>query len=203
MRIHMSSYDNILYPADGSDGADAVLDTVHDIADTHGATVHVLHVVDTSHPAFGIGDDPNKESSPGMVGDPQGAETPMGGDRDPPKAIREEAKEFAEEAVKHAVQRLGDLETHAVIRSGNPHEIILEYADENDVDMIVMGSHGRTGVTRYLIGSVTEKIVRLSDVPVLTVPQATEESRRQLESPFAVTASDVGSSRRPSRILNS
>jgi nucleotide-binding universal stress UspA family protein len=47
--------------------------------------------------------------------------------------------------------------------------VILRYADEADADLVVMGTHGRTGVERYLLGSVAEKVVRLSDVPVMTV----------------------------------
>ena len=46
---------------------------------------------------------------------------------------------------------------------------IIDYADENDVDLIVMGSHGRTGVSRVLLGSVAEKVVRRAPVPVLVV----------------------------------
>ena len=62
----------------------------------------------------------------------------------------------------------------AVVR-GRPDEEILGYADENDVDLVVMGTHGRTGLTRYVAGSVTERVLRLSDVPVLTVRTVDEE----------------------------
>lgn len=54
------------------------------------------------------------------------------------------------------------------VRHGIPHQVILEYTEEQDIDLIVMSTHGRTGPERYLIGSVAEKIPRLSDVPVLT-----------------------------------
>jgi nucleotide-binding universal stress UspA family protein len=49
---------------------------------------------------------------------------------------------------------------------GKPSRAIVEYADENDIDQIVMGSHGRSGVTRILLGSVAESVVRDSSVPV-------------------------------------
>lgn len=52
---------------------------------------------------------------------------------------------------------------------GNPHEKILEYVSEHDIDMVVMGTHGRTGLDRALMGSVAERVVRRSPVPVLTV----------------------------------
>ena len=55
------------------------------------------------------------------------------------------------------------------VERGVPHEAILEYAAENDADAIVMATHGRTGVERFLLGSVTERVVRRSPVPVLVV----------------------------------
>lgn len=53
-------------------------------------------------------------------------------------------------------------------------EVILDYADEVGADLIVMGTHGRTGIERAMLGSVTEKVVRRSPSPVLTVPPGTE-----------------------------
>lgn len=67
-----------------------------------------------------------------------------------------------------------DIPVETDVRRGNPHREILDYADEHAVDLVVMGTHGRTGLDRYLLGSVTEKVVRLSNVPVLTV-RATDE----------------------------
>jgi len=63
-----------------------------------------------------------------------------------------------------------DLSFQSVIEQGSPHEAILSYASENDVDLVVMGTHGRHGLSRVLIGSVTERVVRLSNDPVLAVP---------------------------------
>ncbi|MFC6717496.1 universal stress protein [Natrialbaceae archaeon GCM10025810] len=83
--------------------------------------------------------------------------------------------EGASEVARRAVEiieidadREGVDVTTAVER-GVPHEEILSYADEEDVDMIVMGTKGRTGVDRVLVGSVAERVVRLSPVPVVTV----------------------------------
>ncbi|AAV47178.1 universal stress protein [Haloarcula marismortui ATCC 43049] len=52
---------------------------------------------------------------------------------------------------------------------GDPYEEIIDYAETAGVDMIVMGTHGRSGLDRFLLGSVTEKVVRTADAPVLTV----------------------------------
>jgi nucleotide-binding universal stress UspA family protein len=58
---------------------------------------------------------------------------------------------------------------------GNPASTIVEYAERYDHDLIVMPTHGREGVSRYLVGSVTEKVVRLSSVPVLTARMRPDE----------------------------
>lgn len=64
-----------------------------------------------------------------------------------------------------------DARTSTIVRSeGSPAETILDVASEEDVDLIVVASHGRSGMTRWLLGSVAEKTVRGSEVPVLVVP---------------------------------
>lgn len=52
---------------------------------------------------------------------------------------------------------------------GTPFELILEYIDDEEIDLVVMGTHGRRGIERYVLGSVTERVLRLSPVPVLAV----------------------------------
>ena len=61
-------------------------------------------------------------------------------------------------------------DAHVVEANGPTHAEIINYAKENDVDMLVIATHGRTGLSRILIGSVAEKVVRESHCPVLTVP---------------------------------
>jgi nucleotide-binding universal stress UspA family protein len=58
---------------------------------------------------------------------------------------------------------------HPVLQSGIAWERIVKHAEESGSDLVVMGTHGRRGLSRALIGSVTEKVVRLSHVPVMTV----------------------------------
>ncbi|WP_435117726.1 universal stress protein [Halolamina sp. C58] len=139
-------YDHILLPTDGSEGADAVADHVGAIADRFDATVHVLAVADTR----------NRFESPssGLA----------------PDVWEEAESERAEAAVDDTVAILPDaVPVERVVESGVPHEVILEYADAAGMDVIVMGTHGRTGLDHYLIGSVAERVVRRSSVPVLTV----------------------------------
>lgn len=61
---------------------------------------------------------------------------------------------------------------HTEIKEGRPKTVILEYVNTHEIDQIVIGTHGRTGVKRLLIGSVTEAILRDSPVPVTVIPPA-------------------------------
>lgn len=93
--------------------------------------------------------------------------------------------DMVEPVLEDAESRLSELlssiskeisEATARIRQGNPHEEILSAARESGVDLIVIGTHGRTGIARAVLGSVAEKVVRLSPVPVLTVRQSEEQT---------------------------
>lgn len=78
----------------------------------------------------------------------------------------------------HVVGRLAadaDVDLVTAVREGSPDDAILAYADGEDVDHVVTGTHGRTGVERRLPGSVTERVVRAADVPVTTVTEADDE----------------------------
>lgn len=167
-------YDTILYPTDGSDSARAALTNVRDLSATYDAAVHVLHVVDTTYAARGIGDNPNRESSPGMVGDPEGAATPMGGDRDASKEARAKATAYGRELVRDVARRLDGSDTYVTVRGGDPSQVIPDYAEEYDVDIVVMGTRGKSGVERYVVRSVTESVLRSADVPVLAIPDPDE-----------------------------
>ena len=139
-------YDQILVPTDGSEGSHAAVEHAIDLATTYDATLHTLYVVDTS-----VGID---ASVPGTL-----------------DALEEAGENAIDEVVKQAAD-VGTIE--GVVAQGAPHRAILDYVDEHDVDLVVMGTHGRTGLDRYLLGSVTEKVVRLSDAPVLTVRMPAE-----------------------------
>jgi nucleotide-binding universal stress UspA family protein len=86
-------------------------------------------------------------------------------------AWREEAEGHVREVLDAAADRAEtagvDLETELVY--GSPARAIVEYADDHGVDQIVVGSHGRDGVSRVLLGSVAETVVRRSSVPVTVV----------------------------------
>ncbi len=163
-------YDNILYPTDGSSGADAALAHCRHLAESYGATVHVLHAVEQLD-SYGLSSDLKVDAPRGTVGDAEGTGAGMVGSRTKREEMQESIKAHGAQIVADAASRLGGVETQTMLEVGNPYKVILESASDCNADLIVMGTHGRTGLDRYLIGSVAEKVVRMSDVPVLTVRQ--------------------------------
>ena len=143
-------YSHILVPTDGSPASDAAIEHAIDLAERYDATLHALYVVDGA--AYSTLE--------------AGAEIVV-------EALESEGEE-ATERVADAAESAG-VNCETIVTTGTAYRSIRDYVDENDVDMIVMGTHGRKGLDRYLLGSVTERVVRTSDVPVLTVRQPTDE----------------------------
>ncbi|WP_332900326.1 universal stress protein [Haladaptatus sp. CMSO5] len=147
-------FDRILIPTDGSDPARPAVEMAVGLAETHGAMLHVLYIVDQPTTVSGMGEG-------------------FSGLDDLLDALEERGHQATKAIVEQARER--GIETTAAVRRGNPHDDILSYAEDNDIDVIVMGTHGRTGVKRALLGSVTENVVRHSEIPVLTVHRDPEE----------------------------
>jgi nucleotide-binding universal stress UspA family protein len=140
-------YDTILVPTDGSDAARAAAAHAIDIASRYDATVHALHVVDVAHLGLRTPTDVDvRDLDPSL--------------RDPGVAATSDVAARADEA---------EVESVTALRVGVTHRAILSYVDANDVDLVVVGTHGRRGLPRLLLGSVAERIVRTAPCPVLTV----------------------------------
>lgn len=136
-------YDRILLPTDGSDETEPAIEQAVDLADRYKASLHILYVVDQT----AITPDMNEE------------------------VMYDEFKEMGQSIVNELTDRAeqaGVSDGIGSVQYGMPHQEILEYADEESIDLIVMGTHGRSGLERYVLGSVAEKVVRLSEVSVLT-----------------------------------
>jgi nucleotide-binding universal stress UspA family protein len=94
----------------------------------------------------------------------------------PTDEFERQAREATTRVLARAKERYGDVA--ACVVTGDPRDVIVETVARLHADLIVMGTHGRHGLSRALLGSVAERIVRTSPVPVLTVPRArTAESR--------------------------
>lgn len=139
-------YDRILIPTDGSEGIQEVLPHGIDIAQHHAATVHSIYVVDRRH-YLSAPDDTKEEilASLRAEGDKSIAD------------IREKLE-------------TGDLDVVVDVREGIPYREILAYIEENDIDLVVLGTHGRTGRDRLVhLGSVTERVLKNADIPIFVV----------------------------------
>jgi nucleotide-binding universal stress UspA family protein len=136
-------YDRILLPTDGSEATDRAVEQAVGVAAEMGAELHVLFVLE------------DVPYAPEMMDD----------------TVEDQLREIGEEALTGIEERAeaAGVDVVTETREGVPHDTILEYAEEADVDVVVMGTHGRSGLDRYLLGSVTERVVRSAAVPVLTV----------------------------------
>ncbi|MBX0294580.1 universal stress protein [Haloarcula nitratireducens] len=145
-------YDDILVPTDGSDYAAAAVAHALAIAERADARVHAVSVVNLGDVATG---------------------TEVGV---PPKLV-EQFETLAEEAVESVATaaREAGLDVETSVRTGVPARELLDYAEENPIDLVAMGTHGRTGWDRLLLGSTAERLVRRSPIPVLTVRRSDEE----------------------------
>ncbi|OIB55464.1 universal stress protein [Natrialba sp. SSL1] len=83
--------------------------------------------------------------------------------------LRQRGRELLDENRTQARERVDGIKIETELRMGSPARTITEYVDTHDVDHVVMGSHGRHGVSRVLIGSVAETVTRRSPVPVTIV----------------------------------
>jgi nucleotide-binding universal stress UspA family protein len=141
-------YQNILVAFDFSEHSKKAAREARDMATQYGARLQALHVVEQEvHPAFYL---KWRESI--------ARELPQ---------IAEEAKESLRSTL--GKEGLQDLDVHVEIGDGKAHAEISKFARANEVDLIVMGTHGLSGLDRMLLGSTTERLVRIASCPVLTV----------------------------------
>ena len=144
----MATIKRILVPTDFSETADAALAYAKPLAAQLGARLHLVHVFSDPYvlPAY----------APDVY-----AEVPA--------VLREEALEqIADELRRRACTSTGERTVTATLVGLTTKELV-RYANENDIDLIVMGTHGRHGVAHLLLGSVAELMVRVAPCPVLTV----------------------------------
>ncbi|MCQ4332693.1 universal stress protein [Natronomonas sp. F2-12] len=136
----------VLIPYDGSEGAEAAVSYADDEHDDD--EIVLLYVLDLAEAGYSA---PPDAVVPGYW-----------------EEWYEKAGESGRELLAEAAEAFDtDVETDVVV--GRPPRTILEHAEEHDVDTIVMGSHGRDGLSRILLGSVAETVVRRASVPVTVV----------------------------------
>lgn len=141
----MKAIKKILVSTDLSDFSIPAMDYAASLAEVHGATIHLLYVIES---------EPNLAFPPGTA--------------HPEKVARELEDKAKKDLHNFAYWRLKDVGNMVeVVRHGKPHEEIPRFAKENGIDLIVMTTHGRTGLAQVLSGSVADKVIRISSFPVL------------------------------------
>lgn len=145
--------ERILLPTDGSDVAERAGEDAISMADANGHDIIVLYVIDTSY----------------LNSLPQ---------RDLRDQLKEELRKEGNEAVEKFKNKLEESQCQGyckninlitLIKEGKPADVILKTADEEDVDLIIMGKSGKNGLEKLILGNTTERVVRGAKVPVHVV----------------------------------
>lgn len=142
-------YDDVLVATDGSEAADVAVDHALSVAAAHDARVHALFVIDTR--------------------------ITMAADDDMRDELSDQLRANGDEAIDRIVSRAGELsvQTTGTVARGTPWKEILAHADAADIDMIVIGTTGKTPREKRMgMGSVSERVVDDATIPVLVVPQS-------------------------------
>ena len=150
-------FDTIVVATDGSDSVRRAVDVAVDVAARFDAEVHAVYVVDSGE----------VESTPDQVRE------------DLRDALDDRGSAALEQVTGAAAERDPDLDVTIEVREGRPATEITEYARDVGADVVAMGTRGRHGENRFLIGSVAERVVRTCPIPVLTVRQLTDEDPRR------------------------
>jgi len=140
-------FERILVPTDGSRTAETAMAQALDLAAAHGSAIHVLHVVDAWR----------YDTSIESAVDP----------------LRAEGERFVDRLARTAGD--GETEVTTAVEVGRPAQGILAYADEHGIDLVVIGTRGKGGLPRRLLGSVTDYVVTHAEIPVHVVPARNDE----------------------------
>ena len=148
----MLSIKTVLVPTDFSDASETALNYGKAMAEAFGASLHLVHVMED------------------LLAHAWAAEVYVASAPNLREEIERESRLRLEAMLTEAERER--LQARVALLSGNPFIEIIRYARTNDIDLIVMGTHGRGPIAHMLLGSVAEKVVRKSPCPVLTVRDA-------------------------------
>ena len=170
----MARFTRILVPTDFSPAGEAALAAATEMADRFGASIHLLHVLEDPYSTSAYATEVYGFLPPGL------------------KETWQQNAEKRLEALlprEHGSRSAG---SYAVV-FGSPARAIVDHARGAGIDLIVMGTHGRSGVAHLLLGSVAERVVRTAACPVMTVRGG--DSHDAAAARDAAAAAPVGASR--------
>lgn len=144
----MTEFEKILFPTDFSESAENASRYAMSLAKKYGSKVYVIHVIEpfTYTTEFGL------DFSAQL------------------KEMEASARRLLDDIV--ASIKRNNLDVESVLITGEPFVEIIKYARKEQVDLIVMATHGRSGIEHMLLGSVAEKVVRKSPCPVMTIKKS-------------------------------
>jgi len=148
---------NILVPTDFSADSDQAFHTAQSIASRYHARIFLLHVINSAVQQCVADYSINKNIADRLLS---------------------ESIIFSNEKLQETIaknQEIGNIKVIYNVRRGRPYEEILEEAVQRDVDLIIIASHGKTGLRKYFIGSVAEKVIKEAKCPVLLLRSRGEE----------------------------
>lgn len=143
----MTTFRRLLLPTDFSEGVAQASAKAAGMTKQYGAELHILHVLEP------------------IILPPFPGESI-------PESFFESREAYARQQLDNwlEAERLSDLDPLVAVTQGSPYLEIVSYANDHHIDLIVMGTHGRTGISHAIIGSVAERVVRTSSCPVLVIP---------------------------------
>jgi nucleotide-binding universal stress UspA family protein len=146
--MNCSIFKKIMVATDGSESAEKAVDTAVEIARECEKKLYAVHVISLEFLYESLPTDEELE-----------------------EAFQEKLMTEGKQATAYVENagRAANVEIESVILRGIPAEEIIYFADRNDIDLIVMGTHGKTGIKRFLLGSEAEKVVRHATKSVLVV----------------------------------
>jgi nucleotide-binding universal stress UspA family protein len=149
--IDYPKYKKVLFCTDFSKNSDCAFDYAFGIAKRDEGVLYILHVIPTTPDPYNLERWLTKE------------------ELDRVKATLQEDREkiYNDQYLSHIKDKT---KVKIVTESGREDEKILKFAQKEKIDIIVIGTHGRTGIEHFLIGSVAEKIIRHSPIPVFIIP---------------------------------
>lgn len=140
----------IVCPVDFSEGSEHALDKAVELARALGAQLELVHVY--QNPVLVLPDSAAVAMDPALI-------TQLSG----------QSKKLLEDALLRLRAKAPELQVNAHLLQGSAADGIVEFAEQAGATMIVVGTHGRRGFQRFLLGSVAERVVRIAHIPVLTV----------------------------------
>ena len=146
----MKGYKKILVPLDGSEISEAILPEIEKLASTFGSSICLLYIVPLA-------------IIPGSM-------EPIANYQTITEALMNEGEKYLRKIESRLKDKGLAVERH--VQQGNEAQQILERCEQEDIDLIAMSTHGRSGVRRWLLGSVAEKVIRHATKPILLIRSA-------------------------------